>query len=60
MTKLIKNINIDGPIEHIDPEKIVLDEGGKFPRRLIIKSRHGTNKEYRIVKTQAGNFILNK
>lgn len=47
-------------IESIDAEKIILDEEGKYPRRVIIKGKDGIKKEYRLVKTQSGSFIINK
>ena len=47
-------------IESIDSETIILDENGKYPRRIIIKDKHGFKKEYRLVKTQSGRFILNR
>lgn len=48
------------PVESIDDEKIILDSGGKYPRRVIIRDEGVLKKEYRLVKTQSGNFILNK
>ena len=48
------------PIESIDAEKIILDSGGKYPRKIIFKGKDGLKKEYRLVRTHSGNFILNK
>lgn len=48
------------PIESVDHEKIILDAKGNFPRRIIIMEKGNLRKEYRLIKTQSGNFILNK
>ena len=53
-------IKHEKPIESIDADKIVLDSGGKYPRTVIIRDKGGLKKKYRLVKTQLGNFILNK
>jgi len=50
----------ENPIESIDFDKIILDAGGKYPRKIIIRDEGGFRKEYRLVKTHSGNFILNK
>jgi hemin uptake protein HemP len=55
--KVMKPSNIK---ESIENDKIILDAEGPFPRRIIIKDCMGYKKEYRLVKTQSGNFILNK
>jgi len=56
-SNVVKSSNIKESIEH---DKIILDAEGPFPRRIIIKDCMGCKKEYRLVKTQSGNFILNK
>lgn len=56
-------INLKGPeefIESVDPDKIILNSDGKYPRQIIIRGKDSRAKEYRLVKTQSGNFILNK
>lgn len=53
-------IKHEKPVESIDSEKIILDSGGKYPRKIIIKDEGGLKKEYRLVRTHSGNFILNK
>lgn len=53
-------IKREKPVESIDAEKIILDSGGKYPRRIIIRDEGGLKKEYRLVKTRLGNLILNK
>ncbi len=53
-------IKHEKPTESIDPEKIILDAEGKYPRQIIIRDKSGLRKEYRLVKTQSGNFILNR
>jgi hypothetical protein len=53
-------IKCKNTVESIDPERIILDDEGKYPRRMIITCKGGFKKEYRLVKTQAGNFILNR
>ncbi len=55
--KAMKPSNIKESIEH---DKIILNAEGPFPRRIIIKDCTGCKKEYRLIKTQSGNFILNK
>ena len=46
--------------ESIDVEKIILNEDGKYPRKVIFKSAKGSIKEYRLIKTKLGNLVLNK
>jgi hypothetical protein len=46
--------------ESIDDEKIILNEAGKFPRRVIMKTLEGDINEYRLVKTKFRKLTLNK
>lgn len=48
------------PLESIDPEKIILDAEGKYPRKIIIREKGGLRKEYSLIKTQSGNYLLNR
>ncbi len=43
----------------IEGDTIILDGEGKFPKRLIIICQHGEKREYRIIKTRKGGYILN-
>ncbi len=43
----------------IQGDTIILDGEGKFPKRLIIICQHGERREYRIIKTRKGGYILN-
>ena len=47
-------------VESITPEEIVLDAAGKFPRNIILMSKHDEANKYRLVKTKTGCLILNK
>jgi|GEM_PF-5451970 len=49
-----------GVVEDINDEKITLAEEGKYPRQLIIQNKKGEQKEYSLVRTRSGNFMLNK
>lgn len=53
-------IKHEKPIESVDPDKIILDAEGEYPRRIIIRDKGGLRKEYRLVKTRSGGFILNR
>lgn len=45
--------------ECIEEDKIILSESGKFPKKLIIIGK-GKKSEYRLTRTQAGKYQLNK
>ncbi len=45
--------------DRIEGNSIILDGEGEFPKRVIILDRAGRTKEYRIIKTRYGRFILN-
>ena len=45
--------------DKIEGDQIILDGNGPFPKRLIIILESGKRREYRIVKTRNGGFILN-
>jgi len=44
--------------DRIEGNSIILDSRGDFPKRLIILTKDGV-KEYRILKTRNGGYILN-
>ena len=46
--------------DRIEGNSIILDSRGDFPKRLIILTKDGVRvKEYRIVRTRNGGYILN-
>ncbi len=47
------------PLDRIEGDQIILDGKGSFPKKVIILLDHGQKREYRIVKTRNGGFILN-
>lgn len=47
-------------VESIDNEKIIIDDEGKFPRRMILTHLGKIISEYRIILTKGGHIILNK
>lgn len=46
-------------IDRIEGDKIILDGKGPFPKKLIILLESGNRREYRIIKTRNGGYILN-
>ena len=46
-------------VDRIEGDEIILDGKGYFPKRLIIILDYGKRREYRIVRTKNGGFILN-
>jgi len=54
-----KSINYRHINERIEGDKIILSSESKFPKKLII-IEDKTEKEYRLIKTQAGGYQLNK
>lgn len=46
-------------IDRIEGDKIILDGRGPFPKKLIILLESGNKREYRIIKTRNGRYILN-
>jgi len=50
----------ENPVESVNRETVILDAEGHYPRRIIIRDKGGATKEYRLVKTQSGNYILNR
>jgi hypothetical protein len=46
--------------DRIEQDKIILDGQGKFPKDVIILEANGEKKEYRIIKTRNGGYILNR
>jgi hypothetical protein len=53
-----ETLDLRPPKDHIEGNKIVLDGQGHFPKIIII-IEPGRNREYRIIKTQKGNYLLN-
>lgn len=54
-----KKSDLKSPVDRIEENKIILDGKGCFPKTLIIILESGKMREYRIVKTKNGGFILN-
>lgn len=46
-------------IDRIEGDKIILDGRGPFPKKLIILLESGNKREYRIIRTRNGRYILN-
>jgi hypothetical protein len=46
--------------DRVEGDRIILDDKGSFPKRLIILCECGNKKEYRIIKTRNGGYVLNK
>ncbi len=46
------------PKDRIDGRTIILDSGGEFPKKLIILEADQA-KEYQIIKTRKGGYLLN-
>ncbi len=46
-------------IDRIEGDEIILDGKGPFPKKLIILLESGNKREYRIIKTRNGKYILN-
>ena len=44
--------------EHEDGEKIIINGEGQFPKRVVIIENEKI-REYRLVKTQNGKYLLN-
>ena len=59
MRQFDKNLNMRFPVDRIEGDVIVLDGKGYFPKRVIIITEEGKKREYRIVRTYKGGFILN-
>lgn len=59
MDQFPRKADIQSPSDKIEGDKIILDGKGYFPKRLIIILESGKMREYRIVKTRNGKFILN-
>ncbi len=45
--------------DRIEGDKLILDSKGQFPKRLIILLEPGKVREYRIIRTRNGGYILN-
>ena len=58
--KLIKISKVlKSPLDRVEGDKIILDGKGPFPKRLIILLEYGNKREYRIIRTRNGRYILN-
>jgi hypothetical protein len=49
--------NPKGPKDRIEGNRIILDAAGHFPKEVIVIDAQ-TKKEYRIVKTKKGGYLL--
>lgn len=45
--------------DRIEGDKIILDGKGRFPKKVIIVLEPGKIREYRIVRTKNGGYLLN-
>jgi len=54
-----RKVDIQSSVDKIEGDRIILDGKGCFPKTLIIILESGKMREYRIVKTKNGGFILN-
>ncbi len=45
--------------DRIEGNLIILNGEGDFPKEVLILNSRGMKKEYRIVKTRHGGFVLN-
>ena len=55
-----RNLNLKSLDDRIEENKIILNGQGKFPKEVIILEQDGKKKEYRIIKTRNGGYILNR
>ena len=55
-----KNFCLKSLNDRIEENKIILDGEGKFPKRVIILEANGRKREYRIMRTRKGGYILNR
>jgi hypothetical protein len=46
-------------IDRVEGDKIILDGRGVFPKKVIIVLESGKEREYRMIKTRNGGYILN-
>jgi hemin uptake protein HemP len=44
--------------DSIDEKKIIIDGNGQFPKIIIIME-NGKTREYELIKTQNGKYLLN-
>ena len=44
----------------LDPDEIILNEEGRYPKKIVIQNKRGEEKIYRLIKTKLGGFALNK
>ena len=55
-----KNFYLKSLNDRIEENTIILDGQGEFPKQVIILQPDGKKKEYRIIKTRKGGYILNR
>jgi len=55
---LPKRIDTKASLDRIEGTKIILDGKGEFPKKLIIILEPGKIREYRIVRTKNGGYLL--
>jgi hypothetical protein len=53
-----KTLDLRPPRDYMEGNEIVLDGQGRFPKKVII-IEPGKKREYRIIKTNKGNYLLN-
>lgn len=46
-------------IDRIEGEKIILDAGGLFPKKVVIIERDGMWREYELKRTRKGGYLFN-
>jgi hypothetical protein len=52
---------LKSPLDRIEGDTIILDGQGSFPKKIIIiEPAKKEKKEYRMIKTHNGGYVLNK
>ncbi len=46
--------------QSINPHRIVLDADGIFPKDIVLRTKQGETKVYRLIKTKSDGLVLNK
>jgi hypothetical protein len=44
--------------DRIEKDRIILNGRGKFPKKVIIREPGKINKEYRLIRTTKGGYLL--
>jgi len=45
--------------DRIEGEKIILDAGGLFPKKVVIIEKDGGQREYELKRTRKGGYLFN-